>query len=459
MLFLFLPILLYWESVTTSLREIRRNFRWIVAMSTLLVFATAATVAVVAHSLGLQWGAAWVLGAAVAPTDATAVGVLARALSLRDVTVLRAESLINDGTALVIYGLAVGITVGEQQLTFLHVSWLVLLSYGGGIAAGVVTAGVWVWARKRMSDPLLENVAILLIPFTAYLLAELVDASGVLAVVVAGLIMSQASPHIGQPGQRRQTESTWELTTFLLNGALFVLVGIEVQAAVRQLTTTDLALAFGLAGIISAVVIGVRFLFVFGTGYLGDRDAFGDSVRTRVVHSLSGFRGAISLAVALSVPATLDSGERFPDRDIIVFVTAIVIVVTLAQALLLPKVVRWARLGDDASIAEEYRYAEETAMDEAMAALPGIAAELGISSKLAADVQTGYQRRRKPEEASTSALPPREQVRRLRLALIQHRRATIVRLRDEGRIDDVVLRDLQGKLDHEELQLIAVRAA
>src|SRR4051794_25849605 len=128
-LLLFLPVLLYWESLTTSPREIRSNLRTITLNSTVLVLVTAAAVATCAHALGLGWGPAWVLGAAVAPTDATAVGVLARSLPRRTVTVLRAESLVNDGTALVIYGLAVGITVGEEDLGVGHVSWLLLLAY------------------------------------------------------------------------------------------------------------------------------------------------------------------------------------------------------------------------------------------------------------------------------------------------------------------------------------------
>ena len=135
-LVVFLPALLYWESLTTSLREIRYNLRVVVLTSTALVAATAAAVAAAAHGLGLAWGPAWVLGAALAPTDATAVGVLAGDLPRRTVTVLRAESLVNDGTALVLYGLAVGVTVGEQQLTGWHVTWLLVWSYVGGVLAG-----------------------------------------------------------------------------------------------------------------------------------------------------------------------------------------------------------------------------------------------------------------------------------------------------------------------------------
>lgn len=146
--------------------------------------------AAVGHALGLPWGPAWVFGAALAPTDATAVGLLARALPRRNVTLLRAESLVNDGTALVIYSLAVGVTVGEEHLRVVHVSWLFLLAYGGGAVAGVATAWLAVQVRRHLDDPLQENVLILVTPFTAYLLAEAVQASGVLAVVVCGLIMS-----------------------------------------------------------------------------------------------------------------------------------------------------------------------------------------------------------------------------------------------------------------------------
>jgi CPA1 family monovalent cation:H+ antiporter len=139
-LLLFLPVLLYWESLTTSLREIRTNLRGIVLVSTVLVIITAWAVAAAGHALGLPWGPAWILGAAVAPTDATAVGVLARRLPHRQVTVLRAESLVNDGTALVVYGLAVGITVGGEHLTIPRVGALFLLAYGGGAAVGMTVA-------------------------------------------------------------------------------------------------------------------------------------------------------------------------------------------------------------------------------------------------------------------------------------------------------------------------------
>jgi Na+/H+ antiporter len=311
-LLLFLPALLYWESLTTSLREIRSNLRVIVLMSTMLVIVTAAAVAAVAHALGLLWGPAWVLGAAVAPTDATAVGVLARALPRRTVTVLRAESLVNDGTALVIYALAVAITAGEDHLSALHVGSLFVVAYAGGAAAGVVTAWLAVHVRRRLDDPLQENVAMILTPFTAFLLAEVIHASGVLAVVVCGLIMSQAGPRVGRPAMRQQAQASWSLATYLLNGALFVLVGLELQSAVRGLTGTALARGLIAVGAVSAVVIGARFAWLYTTPYLiraldrrPQQRLRRVGARARVVTGIAGFRGAVSLAAALAVPRTV----------------------------------------------------------------------------------------------------------------------------------------------------------
>jgi Na+/H+ antiporter len=467
MLLLFLPALLYWESLTTSLREIRRDLRGILLLSTVLVVATAGAVAAAAHAFGLPWGPAWVLGAALAPTDATAVGVLARMLPRRNVTLLRAESLINDGTALVIYGLAVGITVGEQHLSVPHVGGLFLLSYGGGALAGVVTAWLGVRLRRRLHDPLLGNVATLATPFTAFLLAETVHASGVLAVVVCGLIISQAGPRVVRADTRQQAEAFWSLATFVLNGALFVLVGLEVQSAVRGLTSVDLTRAVIAVGAVAAVVVTVRFVFLFAVTYLIrllDRRAQQRlrrvSDRARVVSGVAGFRGAVSLAAALAVPEVLASGQPFPGRDMIVFVTAGVIVVTLVvQGALLPGVVRWARLPRDTSVEQERRLAETLATEEALAALPEIAEETGVDADVADRMRREYEehlwalRAREDGDEDDSAIRHDQHYTVLRQALLDRKRATVVRLRDEHRIDDIVLRQVQRMLDIEEIRL------
>ncbi|UUU19668.1 Na+/H+ antiporter [Streptomyces sp. DSM 40750] len=403
----------------------------------------------------------------MAPTDATAVGALAGSLPRRQITVLRAESLVNDGTALVIYGLAVGITVGEEHLTLPHVGALFLLAYGGGAAVGVAVAWINMNLRRRLDDPLLGNLVMILAPFTAYLLAELIHASGVLAVVVSGLIMAQVAPSLIRAEHRRQALAFWPLATFIINGALFVLVGVELQYALRHLGRSDVRDALIAIGVVSAVLVAVRFAFLFSSAYLirvidrrPEQRLRRMSHRARVVSGFAGFRGAVSLAVALSVPEALDSGEPFPDRAFIVFVTSGVIVVTLVvQGLLLPGVVRWARLPRDTSVDDEHVLAETMATEEAITALPQLAAELGTTPKVMEWLRQEYEahlatvRARGAGTDDDPALLHNRHYTDLRLALIAHKRATVVRLRDEREIDDTVLRRLQAALDSEEVRL------
>jgi CPA1 family monovalent cation:H+ antiporter len=463
-LLLFLPALLYWESLTTSLREIRNNLRVVVLTSTALVLATAAAVAAVAHSvLGLAWGPAWVLGAALAPTDATAVGVLARDLPRRTVTVLRAESLINDGTALVLYGLAVGVTVGEEHLTGWHVSWLLVLAYGGGVLTGAL-AGLISWqVRRRMDDPMLEGIAMLVTPFAAFLMADLIDASGVLAVVVCGLVISQVTPRISGAATRQIVIPFWALSTTVLSSALFVLVGLSAQSAVRGLTSTSMLRALGDVLVVTAVVVGVRWAWSYTTPYvirvLDRRPAQRlrrVPARQRTVSAVAGFRGAVSLAAVLAVPHTLGSGAPFPDRDVIVLITCGVIVLTLLQALLLPTVVRFARLPVDTSVAEELHLAEVFTLDAAIEAIDETAAELGSGELVVERVRHELDKQRRLLAAAGSAGDPvvqhDDQYTSLVLALLARRREALVELRDEQRIDDIVLRRVQARLDNEEVR-------
>ncbi len=468
MLLVFLPALLYWEALTTSLRGIRAALRGILLTSTLLVVVTAAAVAVTAHALlDLPWGPAWVLGGALAPTDATAVAVMARVLPARAVTVLRAESLINDGTALVIYGVALGVTLGEETLDASHIAWLVVLSYAGGIAMGALVAWMAIPLRRRITDPLLTNTLILLLPFTAFLLAELIHASGVLAVVVCGLVMSQAGPRIGQPLARTQAIAFWTLATFLLNAALFVLVGLEGHAAVTSLRSTNLATALVGGAVVYVVILLVRLVFMVVAAYtiraLDRRPSQRlrrVSNRSRVVSTVAGFRGAVSLAAALAVPATLSSGQPFPDRDVIVFVTAGIVASALViQGLLLGPVVRWARLPGDDSPERERRLATEVAAHQALVALPDTAQRLGTDPEIAQRVHAELQEHltvlasSDPDTADDSATRRDQQYTALRLALITRKRAAVVQLRDERRIDDAVLRQVQAHLDIEEIRL------
>ncbi|WP_433048787.1 Na+/H+ antiporter [Dactylosporangium sp. CS-033363] len=459
-LLLFLPALLYWESLTTSLREIYSNLRVIVLLSTVLVIATAAAVATVAHLLGVAWGPAWVLGAAVAPTDATAVAVLARGLPRRTTTVLRAESLVNDGTALVIFGLALAVTVDGDDLAAGRVGLLFLLAYAGGLLAGLVTAWLAIVARRAIGDdPLQANTVSILTPFVAFLLAEAVHASGVLAVVACGLVLSQTGPRTVGARTRTQAVSFWSLTTYVLNGALFVLIGMQLPDSVRGLTDGTLGHAALVLAAVAGTVIGGRFVWTFTTPYLiraidrrPQQRLRRVGARARVVNAFAGFRGAVSLAAALAVPSAV------AERDLIVFVTSGVIVATLALGLTMPAVVRWARLPEDEGPRQELRLAQTTAAEEALDALPEIGARLGAEELVVSRLRKEYEQHLAAlhagdEENDRVERIEHEQYTAMKLELLAHKRATVVRLRDERRIDDVVLRQVQGKLDIEEVRL------
>jgi len=456
-LLLFLPILLYWESFTSSLREIRTNLRVIVLLSTLLVAATAALAAVAAHLLGLPWGPAWVLGAALAPTDATAVGVLGRALPRRIATTLRAESLVNDGTALVIYALAVGVTIGDEHVGLARISGLFLLAYLGGIAIGLVVTWLSVQLRRRLDDPFQHNLLAIGTPLVAYLIAESVEASGVLAVVVSGLWVSRSSPRLFPAHARQYVQTVMGFLTTLANAALFVLVGLEVQSAVRGLNTVGLTRALAAVVAVSAAVIGVRFAWLFTSPYLirlidrrPRQRAMRLGSRPRAVMAAAGFRGAVSLAAALAVPHDL------PDRDLIVFVTAGVIAVTLlVQAPLLPRIVRWARLSPGDEAERERRRAETAALERVLDDLPGLAGQVGAGDEVTGQLRTEYDRRLRQlrSDEADDAEQWADQDRALRLAALAHKHETVVRLRDDGTIDDEVLFGIQTSLDFEEVQI------
>lgn len=463
-LLLFLPAILYWESMTTSLREIRANLRVIVLNGVVLVFVTAAAVAGVGIALGLDPGAALVLGAVLAPTDATAVAGLARCMPRRTLTTLRAESLINDGTALVLYGLAVGVTTGAQEVTAAGLVGRFVLSYAGGVAVGLLAARLVALVRARLDDPLREGALSVLTPFAAFLAAELVHASGVVAVVVCGLALSQLGPRLIRAHARMQATAFWELTTFMLNAGLFVLVGLQLPRAVRDLDD-GLGEAVVFAGAVSLVVIVTRLVWVHTLPYVlraVDRRpaqrARRVGFRQRTATGWAGFRGAVSLAAALAVPATVQDGSPFPNHDLIVFTTSVVILVTiLVQGLTLPLVLRWARLPEDTARGEEIELAHVTANEAGLAALAGQAAAVGAQGVPEDRVRTEFQEHLAAVQTHVETGAQREAERALRLAVLQHKRSAVVGLRDQGRIDDIVLREVQAELDVEEVRLTGVR--
>ncbi|MER7441410.1 Na+/H+ antiporter [Micromonospora avicenniae] len=460
-LLLFLPAILYREALTTSLREIRNNLLVIGLLAVVLVGLTAVTVSFAAQALGVQPAAAWVLGAVLAPTDAAAVSGLAKRMPRRLLTTLRAESLINDGTALVLFSVTVGLLAGGTLPGALELAGEFSLSFAGGIAAGLLVSGVVVLVRRHIDDPMREGALSVLTPFAAFALAEQIHASGVLGVVVAGLVLSYAGPRVIRARSRLVAFSFWDLSTFLINGALFVLLGMQMPRAIRSVTSVSIGRAVVIAAVVTLVVVLTRAAWILLSSYpirainpRARRQPAG--VRLRVVGAWAGYRGAVSLAAALAVPLSTH-GHRVLERDLIIFCTATAILaIMLVQGTTLPLIVRWAGLTGDPRRVEEVRQARVRAGQAGLSALPQIAEEVGADDDVRDRVRTDYEALLEDLNAEQEEGPPRasERERRLRLGLIEHKRREITRMRDANEIDDVVLRELQAALDIEEIRLI-----
>ncbi|MFJ6198052.1 Na+/H+ antiporter [Micromonospora sp. NPDC092111] len=459
-LLLFLPAVLYRESLVISLREIRANVLVIASLAVALVVVTMVAVSVVAQALGMSPAAAWVLGAVLAPTDAAAVAGLAKRMPRRILTTLRAESLVNDGTALVLFSVTVGLIVGGTAPGILGFLGRFVGSATGGIAAGLVVSLVVVLIRRRLDDPLPEGALSVLTPFTAFLLAEAVHASGVLAVVVAGLVVSYAGPRVIRARSRVLAYAFWDLSTFLINGSLFVLLGMQIPRAVESLTSKSVVQAVTIAAAVTVMVVAVRLvwlqLFSYGLPVVG-RGARVDR-KVRVAAGWAGFRGAVSLAAALAVPVATGTGRPVRERDLIIFCTAVVIVsIMLVQGTTLPAVARWAGLRGDAGRGDEVRHARRKATEAALRALPEVAAGIDAAPDAVDQLRADYQRHL--DEAASAdrgeeADRARELDRRLRLEVLDRKRREVTRLRDSNEIDDSVLREVQAAMDNEEIRLL-----
>ncbi|MFC4611349.1 Na+/H+ antiporter [Streptomyces maoxianensis] len=467
-LLLFLPPLLYWESLTTSLREIRTNVRGIMLLGTGLVLATAAAVAAVGHALGLSWPLAFILGTVVAPTDAIAVAAVARGLPRRIRTILRAASLINDGTALALYAVVVAVVVEGQVFSWWGTVARFLLAYAGGVAIGAACAAVVVALRRRLNDLAVESALGVLTPFATYLPAEAVGVSGVLAVVTCGLVLSQAGPKVINAGARVQITAFWEVSTFILNSALFVLVGIQTPAIVSAISSVSLGHAVVTALLVSGVVIATRLLWLYSVPYViravdhrPVQRRLRSGARQRFPIAWSGVRGAVSLAAALAVPATTAAGLPLEGHGLLVFTAVTVILVTLVlQGTTLPAVIRWAGLRGDPDETAEERRAHRQIAAAALEALADHADRLETPPETA-DAILSELRQYAAENAGApdTTGPGMRAELELRLALIGVKRSALIRLRDERSIDDIVLRRLQTVLDSEEIRIeLALRA-
>src|SRR5918997_434776 len=468
----FLPPLLNSAAFASSPLDLRAHFRPIALLAVGLVLATMGTVAVIAHALiGMPWAAAFVLGAILAPTDPVAAEAIFGRLGVpeRVGTVVGGESLVNDGTGLAAFRVAVAVVVSgafsvwEAGLSFLLVG-------GGGLLVGLVLARIVLplWARLR--DPTILITFSVLIPYGVYILAEeVLHVSGILAVVVYGLYQGWKAPRLFPDASARiQALAFWGVLIFVLEALLFILIGQQLPGIVGELGEYSFVQVLLYAVLIYASVLGTRFLWFFTTPYLHpifDRLLPNTYLRApwpeRLVMSWSGMRGAVSLAAALAVPATIE-GSPFEGRDLILFLTFAVILATLVlQGLTLPPLIRSLRLKDDGS---------EGTLMELRARLEGARAALERLDRICEDervpdgareqMRDQYEVRIERYEAGIDAGGATAEYsessatwRRWRRDLNGAEREAILALRDRGEISPEVMRRIEHDLDLEESRI------
>jgi Na+/H+ antiporter len=482
---LVIPPLLYNAALGSSLLAIRRRLRSVISLSVVLVLATALAVGGMLAWLVpmVPFAAAVALGAAVAPPDPVAALAVGRRAGLpaRLSTLIEGEGLLNDATALTIYEVAVTAAVGGGFSFPLAVGEFVLAAVGG-VAAGAVVAALVLLARRLFTDPLSLNAVSLATPFAAYELGTVAHVSGVLAVVVTGLIIAHQNPRLQTGASRLQTNAVWRLVGYLLEGFVFLLIGQQLPAVVRGLAAYSAGTLAVAAGVTVGVVLVLRPVWLFGTQHvprwlhsrLGDdgeeEDATPDpdrplSGREIVALSWSGTRGVITLAAAFALPLTA-GGAPFPARDLLLMCPyAVVLVTLLGQGTTFGPLLRWLGLHSDAQDLARLRHrARIAATDAAIARLDQLAEEGDVPEAIAADLRkllTARQRRyhsrlayllENPEALRSS---DEEAGARARRATIEAQREELLRWRDAGRLPDASLRILQRELDHEERLLPA----
>jgi len=468
-----LPPLLYAAAWNTSWRDFRYNFVSIFLLAFGLVGFTVAAVALVAPRIfdGFDWRLGFVLGAVVAPTDAIAAIAIARRVGLpgRIADTIEGESLINDATGLLALQFGIVILVHKQAPTvssgILTLAWLT----AGGVGLGLLAALLVARIERHINDGPIEITLSILTPYAVYLAAQEVQASGVLAVVACGLFLSRRSDNFLSPAVRIQAYAVWESLNFVLNALVFVLIGLQlrgIRAAIHGYRLSTLLLD---GAVFSVLLILLRLLWVFpGAGISW-------FVRTRLLHQnerrpgfreifivgWTGMRGVVSLAAALSLPVLLDDGNPLPHRNLIVFLTFNVICVTLVlQGVTLPPLIRALSLAGAAGPKREEQEARRIVIEAAVSHLEKTRAEDSKESAPLYEELTRHYRRRlaslQPADGRREDGVDRERFSQLFLEALRVERKTAIRLRDESRINDEVLRHIERELDLSESRLMLV---
>ena len=465
-LFGILPPLLYVSAYRTGLRELRKNIRPISLLAVGLVAATTVGVAMVAHAVaGLAWPEAFVLGAVVSPTDPIAAIAIGRRFGVprRLTDIVEGESLVNDGTALVLLRTAIVASVAGVFSPW-HAGARLVLAFVGGIAVGLVVGYVIRRVRRRLDNPPLEITIAFLTGYFAFLPATALGVSGVLAVVTAGVYLGWYTPELTTVQTRLQGAGFWEILTFLLNVLLFGLIGLQLRPILDGLSGRS---GWSIAGEAAAVVLAVilvRILWVFPATYvprwlfprIRERDPYPPWTYPAFI-SWNGMRGAVTIAAALLIPLHTDAGAPFPDRDLIVFFAFAVVLATLVvQGLSLPAVIHALRLeADDGRAEEEEARARIRAAEAALERLDELESEAWVLDDTAERVRGQYRFRigrfsaRVDPDGDGKIEKRSMKFQRLRRELLEAERSAVVEMRNSGEISDEVMRRVELDLDLE----------
>ena len=459
-----LPPLLYSAAFFTSLRELRATARPIGLLAVGLVAVTTVGVAVVAHTFidGLTWTSAFVLGAIVSPTDPLAATSIARRFGVprKLVTIVEGESLVNDGTGLVLYRVAVAAVV-TGSFSALYTGGLFVVSAGGGIVVGLVVGWLVRQIRKRLDNPPAEITISLLTGYVAFIPAELMGVSAVLAAVTAGIYLGWYTPELTSAQVRLQGVAVWEIVQYLLNALLFVLIGLQLPVVIDALGGISTAQLVGYAVLVSATVIVLRFAWVFAVLHAPKWIARRMSNwRGAFFLSWAGMRGAVSLAAALALPLETDAGTPFPGRDLILFLTFSVILATLVgQGLTLPFVIRLLGLEEDGIEDREDAKARIHAAEAALARLEELVSEEWVREDTAERMRGAYRFRTtrfraRLDDGDDGAIETRSlDYQRLRRELLDAERQALIDLRRSGAISNDVWLRVGRDLDLEDQRL------
>jgi CPA1 family monovalent cation:H+ antiporter len=468
---IFLPPLVYIAASTTAIRDLRYNLRPILFLSIGLVLFSVLVVAGVAYTTaaGLGWPAAFVLATIVAPTDTVAVIAITERLSLprRIVTILEGESLINDAAALVAYRTAVTLVQTGDSFSPGGAVWFFAKASVGGIAVGVAVGWLVVWVRRRLGDSAVSLTVSLLTPFGAYLPAEALGTSGILATVATGLVVGRHLPEILNAETRIHSSQFWEMLVFLLNGLAFILIGLQLRTIVDELDEYSPGQLFAYATAVSAAVIVARIAWVFPATYLPrwlfrslrERES-APPWRSVSLVAWSGMRGVDSLAAALALPLTAAGGTPFPQRHLILFLSFAVILATLLlQGLTLPWLIRWLGVSDSGIEESEENQARHAAARAALERLDELSPRSNVPPLVIEHLREFYSHQ---AERYLARFDPHDDgaredhvaaVHRLKRELLRAQREIVVKLRNREAISDSVLRRVQRDLDLEELRL------